>query len=330
MRDVDTDAVCELDDAGPGDLLVIKSGGRKAFVQWQAAFAEVAPGLDVRLWGDPALDPSAITHALVWDPEPGALARLPSLRVIFGAGAGVDAIITDPELPLHIPLVRMGVDGAAQRMGEYVSWAALGLLRNQRRLALSQAAAKWDYFEPEFTAPDRVVGIMGLGVMGTRSAVMLQGLGFPVIGWSRTEKSLTGVRSYVGDAGLDGFLAAADILVVLLPATEATRGLIANPLLAKVKPGTGLIHAGRGTQLVVADVVAALDAGQLGGAVIDVFEPEPLAADSPLWAHPKITVTPHCASLPSRRERAVYVADAMAAHRRGEGLPNLYDHARGY
>lgn len=322
MRDVDGVMV--------PDLLVVKSGGAAAFVEWQAAFAAVAPGLQIALWGDPAIDPSRITHALVWDPEPGALAALPALRVIFGAGAGVDAIITDPDLPRHIPLVRMGVEGAAQRMGEYVAWAALGLLRDQRRLALAQAAARWDYFEPEFTAPERVVGIMGLGVMGTRAAVMLQGLGFSVIGWSRTAKTLPDVQSFVGDAQRDAFLAASDILVVLLPATEATRGLVAAPLLARTKPGAGLVLAGRGMQAVIPDVIAALDAGQLSGAVIDVFDPEPLAADSPLWAHPKVTVTPHCASLPSRRERAAYVADVMARHRRGEGLPNLYDPVRGY
>lgn len=312
------------------ELLVVKSGGPKAFVAWQAAFADVAPELDLRFWGDPAVDPATITHALVWDPEPGALAKLPSLQVIFGAGAGVDFIVADPDLPRHIPLVRMGVEGAAQRMGEYVCWAALGLLRDTRRLALAQAASHWDWFEPEFTAQERVVGIMGLGVMGTRSAAMLQGLGFTVVGWSRTAKSVSGVRSFVGDAELAAFLSESDIVVVLLPATEATRGLIAAPLLAMTKPGAGLVLAGRGSQTVVADVIAALDSGQLGGAVIDVFDPEPLAADSPLWAHPRITVTPHCASLPSRRERAAYVVDAMARHRRGEGLPNLYDHARGY
>ncbi|MES2713949.1 MAG: glyoxylate/hydroxypyruvate reductase A [Pseudomonadota bacterium] len=322
MRDVDGLMVPE--------LLVVKSGGAATFGEWQAAFASVAPGLEIALWGDPALDPARITHALVWDPEPGALAKLPSLRVIFGSGAGVDAIIADPDLPAHVPLVRMGVEGAAQRMGEYVAWAALSLMRGTRRLAIAQAQSRWDYFEPDFIAPERVVGIMGLGVMGTRAAAMLQGLGFPVIAWSRTEKSVPGVRSYVGDAQRNTFLAAADILVVLLPATEATRGLVAAPLLAQAKPGAGLILAGRGMQTVIPDVIAALDSGQLSGAVIDVFDPEPLDASSPLWAHPKVTVTPHCASLPSRRERAAYVADAMARHRRGEGLPNLYDPARGY
>jgi glyoxylate/hydroxypyruvate reductase A len=311
-------------------VLVVKSGGAAALPEWQAAFAACAPDLELRWWDDPALDPAAVDFALVWDPEPGRLAQLPNLKVIFGSGAGVDAIIADPDLPRHLPLVRMGVEGAAQRMGEYVCWAALSLLRDTRRLAIAQAEQRWDYFEPDFTARDKVVGIMGLGVMGTRTAEMLGGIGFPVIGWSRTPRALPGVESFAGDAARDAFLARADILVVLLPATEATRGLIAAPLLAKLKPGTALVHAGRGSQALLDDVLAALDSGQLGGAVIDVFEQEPLPADSPAWRHPRLTVTPHVASLPSRRERAAHVASCIAAFRRGEALPNLYDHGRGY
>ncbi len=308
----------------------MKSGGAAAMPEWRAAFAELAPALDVHGWDDPALDPAAVDYALVWDPQPGGLARFPNLKVIFGSGAGVDLITADPALPRHLPLVRMGVEGAAQRMGEYVCWAALSLLRGTRRLTLAQSEARWDYFEPAATARETVVGIMGLGVMGARTAAMLQALGFPVIGWSRTKKALPGVESFAGDAARDAFLAQADILVVLLPATPATERLIAAPLLDRVKQGAGLIHAGRGSQAVVADVLAALDSGRLGGAVIDVFEQEPLPADSPLWHHPKVTVTPHVASLPSRRERAGHVAACIAAFARGEALPNLYDHDRGY
>ena len=147
-------------------VLVVKSGGAAVFPEWQAAFAACAPDLDLRWWDDPALDPAAVDFALVWDPEPGRLAQLPNLKVIFGSGAGVDAIIADPDLPRHLPLVRMGVEGAAQRMGEYACWAALSLLRDIRRLAIAQAERRWDYFEPDFTARDKVVGIMGLSARG--------------------------------------------------------------------------------------------------------------------------------------------------------------------
>jgi glyoxylate/hydroxypyruvate reductase A len=311
-------------------VLLVKSGGEAAVAEWQRHFAGLAPGLEVRWWDDPTLAPEQVKYVLVWDPEPGRLAKLPRLEVIFGSGAGVDGIVKDPDLPRGVPLVRMATPGAAQRMGEFVCWAALSLLRGGRRLAAAQAERRWDYFEPEFIAPERTVGIMGLGHMGTRAAAMLQGLGFPVAGWSRTRKELPGVRSYAGEAECDAFLAQTDILVCLLPATPETRGIIAEPLLRKLPRGAGLVNVGRGSHQVLPDIIAALDSEQLSGAVLDVFEPEPLPADSPAWAHPRLLVTPHVASLPNRRERAAHVADCIARFERGEALPNVYDPALGY
>jgi glyoxylate/hydroxypyruvate reductase A len=310
--------------------LLVKSGGEAAMPEWRAHFAEFAPGLEVRWWDDPEVPPEAVDYVLVWDPEPGRLAAMPRLGVIFGSGAGVDFITVDPALPKHVPLMRMATPGATQRMGEFVCWAALSLLKGARRIALNQAAAKWDYFEPEHMATETTVGIMGLGNMGSRAAEMLCGLGFPVLGWSRTRKALPGVECFEGDAERDAFLERTQILVCLLPATPETRGIISAPMLRKLPKGAGLVNVGRGSHQKIEDILAALDDGHLSGAVLDVFETEPLPADHPAWAHPKVIVTPHLASLPSRRERAQYVAQGIAAHRRGEALANLYDHARGY
>jgi glyoxylate/hydroxypyruvate reductase A len=311
-------------------ILLVKSGGEAAMPEWQRLFAEAAPGLEVRWWDDPAVDAAAVRYVLVWDPEPGRLAGYPNLQVIFGSGAGVDFIATDPALPRHVPLVRMATPGAAQRMGEFVTWAVLSLLKGARRIGMSQAERKWDYFEPERTAPETTVGIMGLGHMGQAAARMLQGIGFPVIGWSRTRKDLPGVRSFVGEDEKDAFLAACNVLVCLLPATPQTRHILAAPLLAKLPQGAGLVNVGRGSQQKVEDILAALDSGRLSGAVLDVFETEPLPEDHPAWVHSKLLVTPHLASLPPRRERVAYVARLIAAHERGEALPNTYDHDRGY
>jgi glyoxylate/hydroxypyruvate reductase A len=311
-------------------ILVVKSGGEAALPEWRAHFAEFAPGIECRWWDDPSLDPAAVDYALVWDPEPGRLARLPRLRAVFGAGAGVDAIAADPDLPRHLPLVRCVPPEATQRMGEFVCWAVLSLARDARRMARAQAASAWDYFEAPVAAAERTVGIMGLGAMGLRSAAMLGCLGIPVIGWSRTRKDVPGVESFAGDAERDAFLARSEVLVCLLPATPRTQGLVAAPLLGRLPRGAGLVQVGRGVQQVLPDILAALDAGQLSGAVLDVFEPEPLPPDSPAWTHPLVTVTPHVGSLPSRRERARHVADCIARHGRGETLPNLYSPERGY
>jgi glyoxylate/hydroxypyruvate reductase A len=311
-------------------ILLVKSGGEAAMAEWQGHFAAVAPELDVRWWDDPAVDPDAVAYVLVWDPEPGRLAGYRNLRVIFGSGAGVDFIAGDPDLPRHVPLVRMATPGAAQRMGEYVTWAVLSLMKGARRIGMGQAARRWDYFEPDYTAPEATVGIMGPGHMGSAAARMLQGIGFPVISWSRTRKELPGVRSYAGEAERDAFLAATRILVCLLPATPETRGILAAPLIERLPDGAALVNAGRGSQQVIGDIIAALDRGKLSGAVLDVFEEEPLPADHPAWTHPKLLVTPHLASLPPRAERVAHVARLIEAHARGEALPNTYDHARGY
>jgi glyoxylate/hydroxypyruvate reductase A len=309
---------------------LVKSGGEAAMPEWQRHFAEHAPGIEVRWWDDPSVRPADVRYVLVWDPEPGRLAGYPALEAIFGSGAGVDFIAADPSLPRRVPLVRMTTPGAAQRMGEFVTWAALSLVKGARRIGVAQAERRWDYFEPEWTAPETTVGIMGLGHMGAAAARMLQGIGFPVISWSRTPKDVPGVRSFVGAAQQAAFLAETRILVCLLPATPETRHILSAPLLAKLPDGAGLVNVGRGSQQRVEDILAALDSGKLSGAVLDVFDQEPLPPDHPAWVHPKLLVTPHLASLPPRSERAAYVAQLIAAHERGEPLPNCYDHERGY
>jgi glyoxylate/hydroxypyruvate reductase A len=311
-------------------ILVVKSGGEVALPEWREHFAAFAPGLECRWWDDPALDPASVDFALVWDPEPGRLARMPRLRAIFGSGAGVDLIAADPDLPRHVPLVRCVPPEAMQRMAEFVAWAVLSLNRDARRMAIAQARREWDYLEPPFAAAEQTVGIMGLGAMGRRAAEVLRAIGMPVIGWSRTRKALAGVECFAGPDELPAFLARSQVLVCLLPATPETTGIIAAPLLARLPRGAGLVQAGRGVHQVLPDILAALDSGQLSGAVLDVFEPEPLPPDSPAWTHPRVIVTPHVGSLPSRRERARYVADCIARLGRGEPLPNLYDPERGY
>ena len=159
---------------------------------------------------------------------------------------------------------------------------------------------------------------------------MLRGLGFAVSGWTRMRRDVPGVACHAGLAERDAFLRGADILVNLLPDTPETRGAIDAAALALLPAGAGLVNVGRGPQLVVADLIAALDSGRLSGAMLDVFDTEPLAADSPLWAHPKVIVSAHVASNSSRRSRAHFVAEAIAAFERGESLPSMYDPVRGY
>src|ERR1044072_9509851 len=151
-------------------LLLVKSGGEAALREWQAGFAEVAPGIEVRWWDDPTVDPEAVTYVLVWEPQPGRLKRYPNLRVIFSSAAGVDHITCDPELPRGVAIVRMATEETAQTMGEYVCLAALSILRDGNRLAAAQAARQWDSFEQPDTGPGKRGGGMGRGNLGQGGA----------------------------------------------------------------------------------------------------------------------------------------------------------------
>jgi glyoxylate/hydroxypyruvate reductase A len=176
---------------------------------------------------------------------------------------------------------------------------------------------------------------MGLGVMGQESAGRLRDLGFRVAGWSRSRKHIEGVHSYAGQAEFDSFLRRTDVLVSLLPHTPETTGLINRDLIRKLsrKGPFGapiLINAGRGKQQVEADILTALDAGELLAATLDVFETEPLPQDSPLWTHPKVTVTPHLAADSDPEVICAYVWRQIERHQRRQPLENLVDRGRGY
>lgn len=312
------------------EIILVKSGGEAAMPQWRHAFAELVPNLDVRWWDDASVDPDAVRYVLVWQLEPGRIATYGNLRVIFSSGAGVDHITSDPDLPQHLPIIRMASDETIQTVCEYICLGVLAIQRDLRRMITAQAACLWEEFEPPRTAFDTRVGTMGLGNIGATAARMLLGLGYQVAGWARSEKSLAGVRCFSGMSEFELFLAQTDLLVGLLPDTAETRGLIDARHIAMLPRGAGVLNAGRGTLIAMPDLIAALDFGHLSSAFLDVFEPEPLPPDHPAWRHPRINVTSHVAAFASRPARARHVAAALAAYRRGKELPHRYQSERGY
>lgn len=279
-------------------------------------------------------DPSAIDYAAVWKPAPGTLAKLPNLKAIFNLGAGVDALLADKTLP-DVPVVRVVDPDLTQRMTEYVVWQVLHHHRGGFHYAAKQAERLWQPLPDQPAAADLRVGILGLGVLGRDAASALSRLGFKVSGWSRSGAPMPGIRNFRGTGELDAFLSETDILVVLLPLTPETRGILNRDLFKKLARdgrlgGPVLINAGRGGLQVETDVITALDDGTLTGASLDVFETEPLAAESPIWQHPKIVVTPHMAADSDPRHLASYVMRKIAAIETGGALENVVDRAKGY
>ncbi|MEZ5810504.1 MAG: glyoxylate/hydroxypyruvate reductase A [Rhizobiaceae bacterium] len=277
-------------------------------------------------------DPS-ITYAVAWKPPSGMLSKLPNLKAIFSIGAGVDHVIADPTLP-DVPLVRVVNPNLSQHMCEYVCWRVLDHHRRGRIYRERQARKAWKG-EAQATADAVNVGIMGFGTLGRAVADRLLALGFSVSGWSRSRHSHQGVSCHAGQDGLDAFLSAADILVVLLPLTPETTGIVDHALLSRLKRdgalgGPVLVNAGRGGLQKEADILRALDDGTLVEASLDVFETEPLPAASPLWPHPRIFITPHAAAESDPRFLIPPMLDQMDAHDRGEPLQNLVDRDAGY
>ncbi len=290
-------------------------------------------GREVRAWPDAIGNVDDIAYACVWLPPQGLLASLPNLKAIINLGAGVDRLLADPDLP-HVPIARVAHADLTRRVTEYVVLHVLMHHRRQRRYDAQQRDRVWQVHDQP-AASEVAVGVMGLGAIGREAAAALARLGFKVAGWSRTPKSLPGVEAFHGDSELDAFLARTEILVCLLPQTPQTEGLLDLALLRKLKRdgaagGAFLINAARGRVQVDADIVAALDEGTLAAATLDVFPQEPLPADSPLWSHPKVTVTPHVAGDISPMAFADQLLAQVDRFERGEPLENPVDRQRGY
>jgi glyoxylate/hydroxypyruvate reductase len=300
---------------------------------WATAMQIAAPKLDIRIW--PEMGHVAdIAYAAAWLPPADVVKSLPNLKVIFSLGAGVDAILGDPTLPHNVPIVRVNDSDLTNRMSEYVVMHCLMHMRQQRRLDEQQRNGVWHGFS-QHAADAMTVGVMGLGVLGRDAALKLTMMGFKVAGWSRTAKVIPGVECFAGNAQLKAFLERTDILVSLLPATAETDGIINRTLIGKLsrKGPFGapvLINVGRGRQSNEDDILAALEAGELHAATLDVFRQEPLPKESPFWSHPRVTVTPHSAADSEADVICRYVAQQIARHQSGLPLENLVDRSRGY
>ena len=308
------------------DLILIKSDFDR-FSEWEEEFEKY----DLRAipWESRGRCLDSIKYALVWYPEPGALEALQNLEVIFSVGAGIDHLKGENVVPNGIPVVRMVEDSLTAGMVEYVVYHVLRFHREMQSYERDQRNRAWNP-RLQQTARDRTVGILGMGVLGSAAADVLRALHFKVIGWSRTPKEIPGVTSYFGQDQLEPFLAQSNFLVILLPLTSETEGLVNRMCFEKLPEGAFVINAGRGPVVVEDDLLSAIDQGQLAGAALDVFNQEPLPSDSPLWDHPAVTITPHVASITLPVTSARHVAENIQRHQDGKQLTHLADLSRGY
>ena len=325
------------------NLLLSGSLDAAETTEWLAALQAALPGHHIHadrhaLPAGVALADIAV--AIVANPPPGSLQGLPGLRLVQSLWAGVDRLLADTTLPPGVPLARMVDPAMNQAMAETALWATLALHRGFFTYARHQAAACWQP-HGQRRADELQVLVLGWGQMGRTAARTLARQGYRVAAWRRaaaepggaTAVAATddaGIQVLHGPPALAGALPQADVVVNLLPLTPHTRGLVDAAFLAAMKPGAGLVNLARGAHVVEADLLAALDRGHLGHAVLDVFSTEPLPPEHPFWRHPRVTVLPHAAAQTDPRSAAAVVARNIEALAAGRPLQHLVARDAGY
>lgn len=288
----------------------------------------------VRVIGpDQLTDPSQIEVAISWAPEPDAFARYPNLRMVSSIAAGVDRILACPSLPPHVAVTRIRDQAQADMMAGFAAWHVVWHHRRMGTYVSNQPKRLW---ERSFQAPPPGqvrVGILGYGLMGQSCARAIAAMGFAVTAARQSQGGAhppEGITVITGHEAIQTVAAQSDILINVLPLTDSTRDVLNANLFARMPQGAVLVQIGRGEHLVEADLLAALAAGHLGGASVDVFRTEPLPPDHPFWDHPAILITPHRASDTSRPEILRQIAENYAALKAGRQPPGAVSRAAGY
>jgi glyoxylate/hydroxypyruvate reductase A len=296
---------------------------------WIKEFSKYLPEAEFEIWhaGEKS---QPCDYAVVWSPPEAMLPELAQVKAIFNTGAGVDALLRYGDaLPREIPIVRLGDAGMALQMAEYVTHAVLRYFRRFDDYERQARAGIWAALPP-YNREDFAVGVLGLGALGAKVLEALAPFGFPLRGWSRTEKRLPGVQCYHGADGLDTFLRGSRVLVCLLPLTPDTSNLIDRTNMGKLPAGAYIINVARGAHIAEPDLLALIKAGHIAAATLDVFRNEPLPAQHPFWQEPRITITPHISALTLRRESVQQIAEKIRRFESGEPVGEIVDRNLGY
>ena len=294
---------------------------------WRDTVAELLPDIELRIWPDNG-DVREIEYLAFIRPNFDELPHLPNLKAMFSRSAGVEAFVDHPRLP-KAPLGKIEPSGGDPMMTEYVVMHVLRFHRDMPGYQEAQANREWR--RTRIARPEeRRIGFLGLGLMAKAPALVLKSLGFPVSAWVRNPRVGEEVPIFHGAGQLEPFLNQTDIAVCLLPLTKETEGILCARTFAMMPRGAMVINIGRGGHVVDADLIAALDSGQLSYAALDALKPEPLPPESPLWLHPKVTVMPHVARRPTVAQLVTEIAANIRSIEAGGGLLQEIDKALEY
>lgn len=296
---------------------------------WIKDFAKYLPEAEIVLWHAGEKNPPC-DYAVVWAPPEAMLPELATVKAVFVTGAGVDALLKHGDaLPRHVPLIRLGDAGMAIQMAEYVTHSVLRYYRRFDEYEAQARAGQWLPL-PQHHKEDFSIGVLGMGMLGSRVLEALAPFGFPLRGWSRTEKAMPGVQCFHGAQGLDTFLRGTRVLVCMLPLTPDTSNLIDRTNMSKLPQGAYLINVARGAHLAEPDLLTLIKSGHIAAATLDVFRNEPLPAQHPFWQEPRITITPHISALTLRRESVQQIAEKIRHIEDGNLVDGIVDRNLGY
>lgn len=294
---------------------------------WQQALAPHFEQFEFVI-GPRCADPASIDVALLCKPPAQGFAAFTNLRAVISLSAGINQFM--PALAgSSIALARSIDTTLTQHM---IGYARAAVYRHHRRFDEYERNARdkaWRFALPKSCGETRIA-LLGLGELGRSVACALAVDGFSVQGWSRRDKQIDGITTFAGAAGLARAVSDADIVLNLLPLTPATTDILCEDLFQHFKTGACLINMGRGGHLDEAALLSAIDRGQISAATLDVLKTEPLPADSPLWAHPRILITPHVAGVTSPTTAAPHIAKNIRRALADKPLLNAVDLSKGY
>ncbi len=307
--------------------LLIKAG-RDPAENWIKAIAADLPDLDMRVWPDTG-DREEVEFIIANQLPPGEFASFPNLKFVASTSAGVDRLLADPDLPADVPIIRSVNTQRAATMCAWVCYQVIGHHRRFANYRQNQPKKIWEH--QHYAPPDEVgIGVMGLGTLGGAVARTLRGLMYDVAGWSRSAKTMDGIKCFAGADQLGAFLGRSDIVVSVLPGTAETTDLLNRETLAKLPAGAYIVNCGRGNLIDEDALIEAMSSGQVAGAALDVFKTEPLPKDHPFWSHPKVTVSPHYSSNGGAKHGVGVIVENIRRVRAGEPLAEMVDKLAGY
>jgi glyoxylate/hydroxypyruvate reductase A len=296
---------------------------------WSNGLQKAMPEMDIKVYPDDG-DVNEVEFAVVWKHPRGILKKYPNLKAILSLGAGVDHIISDPDLPEGLPIIRLVDKKLTHEMCLHALHWVLHFHSDQYLYRSQQIKRQWIQ-QSSIQTEERTIGIMGLGNIGRSIGELLVTQSFNVIGWGANQKSsLTDIKYYYGQDQLSDFLGRTNILINVLPLTSDTTNIITKKELSLLPKDSFIINIGRGGIINEDDLLTLLSEGHIKAAALDVFAQEPLPENNSLWNHPSVYITPHIAGQSNPSSAGQTISENIYRIQKGELPYPIYSRANGY